>query len=99
MSQATKLRERIREGGLLVGVGACNALEARLIENAGFDFVWASGFAISASHALPDASIISMTELLEATRAISGRINIPVVADCDTGFGNANDVPPIKPTK
>lgn len=92
MNQATRLRERIRRGELLVGVGACSALEARLIENAGFDFIWASGFAISASYALPDASIISMTELLEATRAMCGRINVPVVADCDTGFGNANNV-------
>ena len=92
MNQATRLRERIRQGELLAGVGACNALEARLIENAGFDFIWASGFAISASYALPDASIISMTELLAATRAMCGRINIPVVCDCDTGFGNANNV-------
>jgi len=92
VNQATRLRERIRQGELLVGVGACNALEARLIESAGFDFIWSSGFAISASYALPDASIVSMTELLEATRAICGRINIPVVADCDTGFGNANNV-------
>lgn len=92
MSQATRLRERIRRGDLLVGVGARDALEARLIENAGFDFVWASGFAISASYALPDASILSMTELLEATRSMCGRVNIPIVADCDTGFGNANNV-------
>ncbi|MEZ5397223.1 MAG: isocitrate lyase/phosphoenolpyruvate mutase family protein [Bryobacterales bacterium] len=92
MNQATKLRERIRKGELLTGVGACNALEARLIEGAGFDFIWSSGFAISASYALPDASIISMTELLNATRSICDRINIPVVADCDTGFGNANNV-------
>lgn len=92
MNQATKLRDRIRKGELLVGVGACNALEARLIESAGFDFIWSSGFAISASYALPDASIISMTELLDVTRAMCGRINLPVVADCDTGFGNANNV-------
>ncbi len=92
MNQATRLRERIRQSELLVGVGACNALEARLIESAGFDFIWSSGFAISASYALPDANILSMTELLEATRAMCGRINIPVVADCDTGFGNANNV-------
>ncbi len=92
MSQATTLRERIGRGELLVGVGARDALEARLIENAGFDFVWASGFAISASYAVPDASIVSMTQLLEATRSMCGRVNIPVVADCDTGFGNANNV-------
>ncbi|MEZ5367109.1 MAG: isocitrate lyase/phosphoenolpyruvate mutase family protein [Bryobacterales bacterium] len=41
---------------------------------------------------MPDASIISMTELLNATRSICDRINILVVADCDTGFGNANNV-------
>jgi phosphonopyruvate hydrolase len=77
---------------LLSGVGARDALEARLIEQAGFDFVWSSGFAISAAYGVPDASIVSMTEVLEATRAMAEAIDIPIVADCDTGFGNAVNV-------
>jgi phosphoenolpyruvate phosphomutase len=77
---------------VVAGVGARDALEARLIERAGFDFIWSSGFAISASYGVPDASLISMTQLVEATRAMAEAVNIPIVADCDTGFGNAVNV-------
>jgi phosphonopyruvate hydrolase len=76
----------------LVGVGARDALEARLIERAGFDFVWSSGFAISAAYGVPDASLITMSQLIEAARAMAEVIDIPILADCDTGFGNAINV-------
>lgn len=90
--QATHLRTQLAAQPLLTGVGARDALEARLIEQAGFDFIWSSGFAISASYGVPDASIISMTQVLDATRAMTEAIDIPIVADCDTGFGNAVNV-------
>ena len=59
------------EKPLLAGVGARDALEAKLIDQAGFDFVWSSGFAISASYGVPDASLISMTQLVEAARSMA----------------------------
>jgi phosphoenolpyruvate phosphomutase len=90
--QAKQLRKRMAEKDLLVGLGARDALEAKLVDQAGFDFVWSSGFAISASYGVPDASLVSMTQLLEAARAMREEIGIPIVADCDTGFGNANNV-------
>lgn len=92
MEQAKELRRRMAEKPLLAGVGARDALEAKLIDQAGFDFVWSSGFAISASYGVPDASLISMTQLVEAARSMAEVINIPIVADCDTGFGNAINV-------
>lgn len=92
MEQARELRKGLAEKDLLVGVGARDALEAKLIQEAGFDFVWSSGFAISASYGVPDASLVSMTQLLEAARSMAEVIDIPIVADCDTGFGNANNV-------
>jgi phosphoenolpyruvate phosphomutase len=92
MNTATNLRTRMAEKALLVGVGAHDALEAKLIQEAGFDFVWSSGFAISASYGVPDASLISMTQLLDAARSMAEVIGIPIIADCDTGFGNANNV-------
>jgi phosphonopyruvate hydrolase len=73
-------------------IGAHNPLSARLAEEAGFDGIWASGFELSASFAVPDASIISMTQHLEMTRAICATVEIPVVADIDTGYGNAVNV-------
>ena len=87
-----KLRRLMAEKELVVGVGAGTALEAKLIEKAGFDFVWSSSLGISASYAVPDASLISMNQYLEVARAMNEVIDIPIIADCDTGYGNANNV-------
>jgi phosphoenolpyruvate phosphomutase len=76
----------------IVVAGAHDALSARLVAEAGFDAVWASGFEISAAHGVPDASILTMTETLAASRLMSEAVSIPVIADCDTGFGNAINV-------
>mgnify|MGYP003329770236 CR=1 FL=1 len=66
---------------------------ARLIERAGFDGIWASGFAISASmKCIPDASFIDSSEQLAIERNIVEAVSIPVIADCDTGYGNAVNV-------
>jgi len=90
--KAQLLRKLMAKKDLVVGVGAGTALEAKLIERAGFDFVWSSGFAISASYAVPDASLISMNQFLDAARAMNEVVRMPIIADCDTGFGNANNV-------
>jgi phosphoenolpyruvate phosphomutase len=93
MHTAAKLRAALKKPGALKVVGAHDALSARLIERAGFDGVWASGFAISASlKCIPDASFITSSEQLEVERNIAGAVNIPVIADCDTGYGNALNV-------
>src|SRR5690242_18887393 len=93
MHNATKLRAALRKPGALKVVGAHDALSARLIERAGFDGVWASGFAISASlKCIPDASFITSSEQLEVERNIAEAVSIPVIADCDTGYGNALNV-------
>lgn len=72
--------------------GAHNPLSSRLVQEAGFDAVWASGFEISASHGVPDANILSFSENLDIARGIAGAVSIPVIADCDSGFGNAVNV-------
>ena len=73
-------------------VAAHNGLGARLAEQAGFDGIWASGFELSASYGLPDASLLSMTQHLDACRAMAEATGIPIVADIDTGYGNAINV-------
>src|SRR5262249_41333008 len=83
------LRRLLASPSPIVLAGAHDGLSARLVQEAGFDGVWASGFEISASHAVPDASILTMTETLDASRRMAEAVGIPVVADCDTGFGNA----------
>jgi phosphoenolpyruvate phosphomutase len=93
MERARRLRERLRCPGAAVAVGAHDALSARLIERAGFDAVWASGFAISAAQfALPDANLLTMTENLDIVRRLQRATALPIIADCDNGYGNAVNV-------
>lgn len=93
MHQATKLRALLKKPGAIKIVGAHDALSAKLIERAGFDGVWASGFAISASlKCIPDASFIDSSEQLGVERRMAEAIDIPIIADCDTGYGNALNV-------
>lgn len=73
-------------------MAAHSPLSARLAEEAGFDAVWASGFELSALYGLPDLSLISMTQHLDMARCIAEQVRVPVVADLDTGFGNAVNV-------
>lgn len=92
MNKARLLRELLRRPGPVVLAGAHNGLSARLVEQAGFDAVWASGFEISASHAVPDANILTMAENLAVAKNINDSVTIPVVADGDNGYGNAINV-------
>lgn len=87
-----KLRALLRRSQPSLVLGAHDALSAKLAEEAGFDAIWASGFGISAVSALPDANILTMSETLDAVRRMSVAVNIPVIADCDNGFGNAINV-------
>lgn len=89
---AQKLRARLRQPGPVLAAGAHSPLSAVLAEEAGFDAIWASGFEISAAHAVPDANILTMAEQLHAAKIMARRVGIPVIADCDNGFGNAINV-------
>jgi phosphoenolpyruvate phosphomutase len=88
-SKGAALRRLFASPAPIVLAGAHDGLSARLVEEARFDAVWASGFEISASSGVPDASILTMTETLAAARSMNDAVSIPIVADCDTGFGNA----------
>jgi len=89
---ANKLRDLVAPGSLASVMSAHNPLSARLAELAGFDGVWASGFELSAAYGVPDASLLSFTQHLDMTRAMVERISAPVIADLDTGYGNAVNV-------
>ncbi len=78
-------------------MAAHNPLSARLAEEAGFGGIWGSGFELSASYAVPDASILSLGTHLEMMRAIASTVSVPLIADIDTGFGNAVNVHYIVP--
>ena len=89
---AELLRELFSRPGIVKCAGAHNASGARVAEIAGFDAIWSSSFEISASNCVPDSSILSMTEYLQVADSITRAVSVPVVADCDTGYGNATNV-------
>lgn len=72
--------------------GAFDAMSAKLVEFHGFDAIWAGSFAISATHAVPDASILTMTEFYHVATSMVEACKIPVIADCDTGYGGPSNV-------
>jgi phosphoenolpyruvate phosphomutase len=87
-----RLRDPRADHPVLLAAGAHDALTAKLAAEAGFDAIWASGFGISAVQAVPDANILTLTETLDAVRRICDAVDIPVIADCDNGYGNAINV-------
>jgi len=95
--RAERKRQQLRAGltgeGPFVAVGAHDAMSARLIERHGFDAVWVSGFGVSAmAYGLPDLNLVTMSETLEVTRRIEGVTQLPVVVDCDNGYGGFSNV-------
>lgn len=71
---------------------AHNGLSAKIVEEAGFKAIWASGLTISASYAVRDANEISWTQVLGVVESIVDVVRIPVLVDGDTGFGDFNNV-------
>lgn len=86
------LRNRISSGTVVRAVGAYDGITARLIEAAGFEAVWAGSLNICSALGLPDAGIVSMRDLLEVTRVLDRSTRLPIIADCDNGFGSRNNV-------
>jgi phosphonopyruvate hydrolase len=90
--KAAALRAKLDVRRPALAMAAHNPLAAKLAAEAGFDAIWGSGFELSASCAVPDANILPMGTHLEMVRAIGEAQDAPVVADIDTGFGNAVNV-------
>lgn len=89
---AARLRARLDPARPALAMAAHNAISAKLAAEAGFDAIWGSGFELSAAHAVPDASILSWDTHLAAMRAMVEVQAAPVIADIDTGQGNAMNV-------
>ena len=92
-SPAVKLKEILAKPGLQLMPCCFDALSARLIEQAGFELTFMSGFAVSATRlGLPDTGLISYGEMVDHGRNITASVSIPVLGDGDTGYGNALNV-------
>ena len=90
MRKTTRLKNLIQAKELLVMPGAYDPLSARVIEEAGYSAIQCSGYGISVSRlGLPDYSFLAMSDMVAATQNIVESVSLPVMADGDTGFGNA----------
>jgi 2-methylisocitrate lyase-like PEP mutase family enzyme len=92
-SPADALRALLAQPGLLVTPACFDALSARMIERAGFRVAFMSGFAVAAARlGLPDTGLISYAEMVDQGRNMCAAVNIPIIGDADTGYGNALNV-------
>jgi len=90
---AERLRALLRRPGILLMAGCHDAMSARLIEEAGFELGFMSGFAVSAARlGMPDTGLISYGELVDQGQNICRAVSIPMIGDGDTGFGSAQNI-------
>ncbi|GFP93400.1 2 3-dimethylmalate lyase [Phtheirospermum japonicum] len=92
-SPAKSLRRLLGSPGIHLGPACFDALSAKLVERAGFDFCFTTGFGISAARlGLPDTGLISYGEMVDQGRQITAAVSIPIIGDGDNGYGNAMNV-------
>jgi phosphoenolpyruvate phosphomutase len=97
MSRANDKRARLRAGmasdKAVVAIGAHDALTARMASTYGFDAVWVSGLAVATmTYAIPDVNLTTMSETLDQAVRFDRATDLPIIADCDNGFGGLNNV-------
>lgn len=93
MKNTTRLKQLLHAEKLLVAPGAYDVLSAKIIEQAGFEAVYMTGYGTSASVlGEPDVGLLTMTEMVQRVGNIANVVEIPVIADGDTGFGNPLNV-------
>ena len=93
MTPAERLRALLERPGILVMPGCHDAMSARLIEEAGFELGFMSGFAVSAARlGMPDTGLISYGEMVDQGQNICRAVSIPMIGDGDTGFGSAQNI-------
>ena len=89
MRATTKLRNLFASGRIAVAPGAYDGLTARLVEQAGFPAIYASGGAIARSTGIPDLGLMPVSAIVERLASMVDVVDVPIVADADTGYGNA----------
>ncbi|MDP6689784.1 MAG: isocitrate lyase/PEP mutase family protein [Alphaproteobacteria bacterium] len=90
---AGMLRRQLAADDIIVAPGCFNAMGARMIERVGFNTIYVSGYGISVNHVgRPDVGLATLTEMTDVAGKIASAVNIPVICDADTGYGNAINV-------
>ena len=89
MTPRQTLKQLLKRNRLLVAPGCFDGLSARLVQEAGFEAAYLSGGAVARSMGIPDIGLVTMSESIERAVQVVSAINIPIIADADTGYGNA----------
>src|SRR5262245_55124407 len=92
LSKTQQFKRLLQSGRLEFLMEAHNALSARIVEEAGFSGIWASGLSISATFGVRDNNEASWTQVLEVVEFMSDATRIPILLDGDTGYGNFNNI-------
>jgi 2-methylisocitrate lyase-like PEP mutase family enzyme len=90
--QRARLRELLAGPEMIVAPFVFDCLQAKLAAAAGFDAVYMTGFGTAAARGYPDLGLLTMSEMAANARAISNSVNVPVICDADTGYGNPLNV-------
>jgi 2-methylisocitrate lyase-like PEP mutase family enzyme len=89
MNSRQLLKQLFQRDRLLVAPGCFDGLSARLVEEAGFEAAYLSGGAVARSMGIPDIGLVTMSEVIERAAQVVAAVKIPIIADADTGYGNA----------
>src|SRR6202049_465162 len=89
MNTTEQFRDLLRQDGMIVAPGAYDCITARLIEQAGFQAVYMTGAGTAATLGYPDYGLVTMSEMADNAGRIAAAVRVPVIADADTGYGNA----------
>src|SRR5687768_849425 len=89
MAPRKVFKQLLNRDKLLVAPGCFDGLSARLVAEAGFEAAYLSGGAVARSMGIPDIGLVTMSEVIERAAQVVAVLNIPVIADADTGYGNA----------
>ena len=92
MTQASRFRELLHRDGMVVAPGAYDCITAKLIEQAGFAAVYMTGAGTAATLGYPDFGLVTMSEMVANAGRIAAAVELPVIADADTGYGNELNV-------
>lgn len=92
MKTTTKLRRLLNEDSMIVAPFILNALHAKIAESLGFEAVYMTGSGTSAEKGFPDVGLLTMTEMVTNAKYIASAVDIPVICDADTGYGNPLNV-------
>jgi len=92
MAQASGFRDLLKRNGMVVAPGAYDCITAKLIEQAGFAAVYMTGAGTAATLGYPDFGLVTMSEMVANAGRIAASVDLPVIADADTGYGNELNV-------